>query len=77
MELAKLRAKKLSPNRRKQISDVAIAARHASLTAEERSEIARKGAEARLGQGREEEAVREVIATQGRSGTLGRHGTGK
>lgn len=53
MELAKLRAQKLSPERRKQIADMGASlggqARAENLSAKRRKEIARKAAAARWG----------------------------
>jgi hypothetical protein len=47
VEMARLRTKKLSPKRRKEISDLANDARMTVLSPEKRSEIARRAVEAR------------------------------
>jgi len=47
VEMARLRTKKLSPSRRKEISDLANDARMTALSPEKRSEIARLAVEAR------------------------------
>ena len=46
VDMAKRRAKKLSPERRSEIASEGAAARHDSLTAEERKEIASKAGKA-------------------------------
>jgi hypothetical protein len=65
--LAKLRAKKLTPERRKEISVGANAVRAVKLTQEQRQEIARNAAEARWGKRRGTKAAARS-ANKGKAG---------